>query len=151
MGGDFRSPFPQNELAGVFFFFVIVVIFSTHIVLALQRNRAKQSLSIKIYYRKLVHMIMEAEKSHSFLCVSQRPESWWSEFQFQGRKSVLQLFSQPRGCWPPSVLLHHQFKFESYLETLSQTHPDTMFSQVSGCTVAQASQHIKLTITHTFF
>ena len=71
------SDLPPHKMnwQGVFFFFlVVVVIFSTHIVLALQRNRAKWSLSIKIYYKKLAHMIMEAEKSHSFLCVSQRPE-----------------------------------------------------------------------------
>lgn len=55
-------------------FVVVVAIFSTHIVLALQKNRGKWSLSIKIYYKKLAHVIMKAEKSQSFLCVSQRPE-----------------------------------------------------------------------------
>lgn len=74
MGGDFRAPSPQVELTGFIVVVVVVVIFSTHIVLALQRNQAKYSLSIKISYKKLAHMIMEAEKSHGFLCVSQRPE-----------------------------------------------------------------------------
>lgn len=71
MGGDFRAPSSQIELTG---FIVVVVIFSTHFVLALQRNQAKYSLSIKISYKKLAHMIMETEKSHGFLCASQRPE-----------------------------------------------------------------------------
>lgn len=73
MGGDFRAPSPEVELKG-FVVVVAVVIFSTHIVLALQRNQAKYSLSIKISYKKLAHMIMEAENCYGFLCVSQRPE-----------------------------------------------------------------------------
>lgn len=76
----------EYGLSGFLFillFCALLLYFSSHCVSSPEKPRGNRACLSKIYYRKLVHMIMEAEKSHSFLCVSQRPESWLSEFSFR--------------------------------------------------------------------